>query len=127
GNVLVITENSTKYDLQLNPADSFTGLQFNVTDDGTGHTKVNVYVDHAPVATASHASTTVVHNQTVAATSLFSATDSDGDTITKYALWDTEGNGHWVVNGVVQATNAEIDITAAQLAQPVYQSGVGTD
>src|SRR5207245_559606 len=36
-------------------------------------------------------------------------------------------NGHWVVNGVAQGTNVEIDITAAQLAQTSYQSGSGTD
>ena len=56
--------------------------------------------------------------QTFAASSLFMARDADGDTITKIALWDTgTGGGHFVVNGVAQAPNVEIDVTAAaQLA-----------
>ena len=63
----------------------------------------------------------------VAASSLFTATDPDGDDIITYALKDMTGNGYFVVNGVVQATNVEIDLTAAQLAQTIYQSGSGTD
>ncbi|WP_298380269.1 hypothetical protein [uncultured Bradyrhizobium sp.] len=83
-------------------------------------------LDHAPVASAS--AFTAAHGQTsVAASSLFSATDPDSDTITQYALWDSNGNGAWVVNGAVQATNAEIDITAAQLAQTSYQFGSAPD
>src|SRR5205807_49245 len=83
-------------------------------------------LNRTPVVSASNL--TAVHLQTsVAALSLFSATDADGDSITKYALWDTQGNGHWVVNGATQATNAEIDITAAQLALTTYRSGNGTD
>jgi ELWxxDGT repeat protein len=82
--------------------------------------------DQAPVATAS--SVTAAHGQSSAAASiLVGATDVDGDTITQYALWDTQGNGHWVVNGITQATNAEIDITAAQLAQTSYVFGSATD
>ena len=68
---------------------------------------------------------TVTHNQSIAASSLFTATDPDGDTITTYALKDVTGNGHFVVNGVVQATNVEIDLTAAQLAQTTYVAGFG--
>ena len=69
----------------------------------------------------------LTQNQTVAASSLFTATDPNGDTITTYALKDVTGNGHFVVNGVVQATNVEIDLTAAQLAQTTYQAGSGSD
>src|SRR5439155_10475536 len=65
--------------------------------------------------------------QSVAASTLFTATDPNGDAITTYALKDVTGNGHFVVNGVVQATNVEIDLTAAQLAQTTYQSGSGSD
>jgi hypothetical protein len=82
-------------------------------------------VDQGPDLTASN--TTVTHNQSIAASSLFTATDPDGDTITTYALKDVTGNGHFVVNGVVRATNVEIDLTAAQLAQTTYQSGSGSD
>ena len=63
---------------------------------------------------------------TVAASSLFTASDPDGDAITTYAFKDT-GNGHFVLNGIAQANNQEIDVTAAQLAQLTYQNAVGTD
>jgi len=82
-------------------------------------------IEQAPVITALNA--TLTHNQSIAASSLFTATDPDGQTITTYALKDVTGNGHFVVNGVVQATNVEIDLTAAQLAQTTYQSGSGSD
>src|SRR5262249_58722208 len=49
------------------------------------------------------------------------------DTITRYALWDRQGNGHWVVNGVVQATDQEIDVAAANLSQVSYVAGSGFD
>jgi hypothetical protein len=69
----------------------------------------------------------LTHNQTVAASTLFTATDPDGQAIATYALKDVTGNGHFVVNGVVQATNVEIDLTAAQLAQTTYVAGSGAD
>ena len=86
---------------------------------------VTAPVDQAPVVTASNK--TVTHNQSIAASSLFTAADPDGDTITTYALKDVTGNGHFVVNGVAQATNVEIDLTAAQLAQTTYVAGSATD
>ncbi len=57
----------------------------------------------------------------VAAPSLFSTADPDGNTITTYAFEDT-GSGHFVLYGVVQANNQEIDVTAAQLRQLTYQA-----
>ena len=36
------------------------------------------------------------------------------------------GSGHFVLNGVVQANNQEIDVTAAQLSQLTYQSVPGS-
>ena len=68
-----------------------------------------------------------VSGQTFAAANLVTATDADGDAITKYALWDFNTNGRWNVNGVDQPANTEIDITAAQLSQTTYQAGSGTD
>ena len=68
------------------------------------------------------------HDQSFAASSLFTASNSDGDMITKYAFWDTgTGDRHCMLNGVAQGTNQEIDVTAAQLSQLTYQSGSGTD
>jgi hypothetical protein len=63
----------------------------------------------------------------VAASTLFAASDPDGQSITTYALKNLTGNGHFVVNGVVQANNVEIDLTAAQLAQTTYVAGSGSD
>ncbi|MGN1285088.1 MAG: hypothetical protein ACI4XG_00615, partial [Bradyrhizobium sp.] len=78
--------------------------------------------DHTPVVTAQNVAAT--HGETSAlASSLFSATDADGNTITQYAFWDTGGNGHWVVNGVAQAANTEIDVSAANLSQVSYAFG----
>jgi len=82
--------------------------------------------DTAPVVTVSNR--TATHGQSLAASSLFTANDPDGDTITNYAFWDTgSGGGHFVLNGVLQGTNQEIDVTAGQLSQLTYQSGSGAD
>jgi hypothetical protein len=61
----------------------------------------------------------------VAASSLFTASDSDGYTITEYGFEDT-GSGHFVLNGAAQPNNQEIDVSAAQLTQLTYQSSPGT-
>ena len=81
--------------------------------------------NQAPTVSVSNVVT--VSGQTFAAANLVTATDADGDAITKYALWDSNTNGHWSVNGATQAANSEIDITAAQLSQTTYQAGSGTD
>jgi hypothetical protein len=88
---------------------------------------VNAPVDTGPVVTA--ASVTLSKGQSaVAGSSLFTATDPFGDTISKYAFWDTgAGAGHFVVNGLAQPTSTEIDVSAAQLAQVTYQAGLGGD
>ena len=87
---------------------------------------VTAPVDTPPTVSVSNM--TATHGQSFAASGLFTAKDADGDTITKYAFWDTgSGGGHFVLNGVVQGTNQEIDVTAAQLSQLSYQSGSGTD
>ena len=49
--------------------------------------------DTAPTVTGSNV--TAAHGQSFAASSLFTARDADGDTITKYSFWDTgNGGGH---------------------------------
>ncbi|MGX1104361.1 hypothetical protein [Bradyrhizobium elkanii] len=82
--------------------------------------------DRAPTVTATNVTGT--HGQlSVAGSGLFSASDADGDGITQYALWDTEGHGHWAINGVAQATNAEIDVSAASISQVSYMFGTASD
>ncbi|WP_375783092.1 AIDA repeat-containing protein [Bradyrhizobium sp. Pha-3] len=119
GNILQVTEGGTSYGLQL---DQTPGVRFSVsTDSGTG-TLVTTRADIAPVTAAASVQATL--NETSAlASSLFSVSDADGDPITQYAFWDTQGNGHWTVNGAVQATNAEIDVAAANLSQVSYVFG----
>ncbi|MGY3482155.1 autotransporter passenger strand-loop-strand repeat protein [Bradyrhizobium sp. USDA 4011] len=119
GNILHVTEGASSFDLQL---DAIPGVRFSVgADSGTG-TLVTTRADIAPVTSASN-----IHagsgQTSVLASSLFTVSDADGDPITTYAFWDTQGHGHWVVNGVVQATNAEIDVAAANLSQVSYVFG----
>ena len=96
-------------------------------NDGTYNlgTASQIAIDRAPVAAAAN----VILNPsltTVGAASLATASDPDADPITTYAFKDT-GNGHFVLNGVAQANNQEIDVTAAQLSQLTYQTAGGTD
>ena len=56
--------------------------------------------------------------------SLFTTSDSDGDTVTQYAFWNTgAGGGRFLIGGIAQATSHEIDVLASQLSQVTYQPG----
>jgi hypothetical protein len=84
---------------------------------------VNAPVDQAPVVTASNV--VAAPHQTVAASSFFAATDPDGDAITHYQFWDSSSDaasGHWTLNGIAQAANSAIDVTAAQLASAAFEA-----
>src|SRR5689334_3229572 len=64
--------------------------------------------------------------QSFALSSLFSVSDADSDTITKYQLWDAtrdSASGYFTVGGVRQAAGTIIEITAAQLAQTSFVTG----
>ena len=65
--------------------------------------------------------------QSVAASSLFTASASPGYAITEYQLYDADNIGNFVVNGVVEpnVTGQYITITAAQLAQTTFEAGTG--
>ncbi|HKA45805.1 MAG TPA: calcium-binding protein [Burkholderiales bacterium] len=69
----------------------------------------------------------VATNHSVAASSLFSATDPDGDTITQYEIQDVgtdATSGHFTLNGVAQPQgDATFTISAAQLGQLQYSGG----
>ena len=91
---------------------------------GTANASLTITLDRAPVVTASNVSLSAGHT-TVAGSSLFSATDPDGNTITTYAFEDT-GSGHFVLNGVIEPNDQEIDVTAAELSQLTYQSDPGS-
>ena len=104
---------------------SVTGLPAGLTAT-LSYDANDVYLttDHAPVVTTTNL--TELHGQTLAVSSLFTVSDADNDTITEYQLWDgtnDPNSGHFVVNGVVQAADTVIDITAAQLAQTSFVTG----
>ena len=87
---------------------------------------VNPPVNHAPVVTTPN----LVRrpDQTIAVSDMFAVSDADGDTMTKYQVWDSTDDaqsGHFVVGGVTQAANTGIDISAAQLSQSSFQAGTG--
>jgi hypothetical protein len=84
-------------------------------------------IDTPPVVTAANVTTSTRHGS-IAASSLFNATDPDGDTITRYDLLNTgAGGGHFVLAGVAQGANQDIYVTPAQLSQTTYQVGSTTD
>src|SRR5947209_1989029 len=66
--------------------------------------------------------------QTLSASSLFSVTDADNDTITKYQFWDaTAGGGHFTVNGRSEERRVGKEGRSRQLAQPRFEVGAGGD
>src|SRR2546423_14579569 len=84
--------------------------------------------NHAPVVTVSNLIAT--HGRSFAASSLFSVTDAENDSITKYQFYDSTADaasGYWIVNGLAQGANQYIDVTAALFAQTSFQSGSGSD
>ncbi|HEY7664230.1 MAG TPA: NF038122 family metalloprotease [Xanthobacteraceae bacterium] len=116
----------------INSAPPGSHLQdtFNYTaSDGNGGTAaaaLTITLDRLPMVMASNV--TASREQTsVPASSLFTASDPDGDTVGMYHFYDATGNGHFVVNGVAQPTATSITVTAAQLAQISYQFGSGSD
>jgi hypothetical protein len=101
------------------------GIQYGAWPQG-------VAVTDAPVANPTSNSVLAANGQTFAATSLFTASDADGDNLTQspaqYDFWDTgSGGGHWVINGTPGMTNTDNVVNAAQLSQVTYQAGSGTD
>jgi hypothetical protein len=86
---------------------------------------VNVPANQAPTVTAPDFSAS--KGQVVAASSLFSANDANGDSLL-YFFYDNSAaatSGHFTVNGVVQAANTTFAVTAAQLAQTTF-TGIGS-
>jgi Bacterial Ig-like domain/Bacterial Ig domain/RTX calcium-binding nonapeptide repeat (4 copies) len=84
----------------------------------------------APVVTATASNVNDINGQALSASSLFSVTDANNDTITAYQFWDSNAastSGFWSVNGVAQPANAYIDVSAAQLANTKFQGAVGSD
>ena len=87
---------------------------------------VTAPIDTGPVETVSNL--TATHGESFAAASLFSYSDPVGSAATEYDFWDTGGGGgYFALNGTALGANQNNIITVAQLSQPTYQSGSGTD
>jgi hypothetical protein len=73
--------------------------------------------------TITTATTSVVANQWAQASTLFTASDPDGDAITAYRFTDlTNGNGYFWF-GTAQATNTPLEVAAAQLGNVLFRGG----
>jgi endoglucanase len=82
--------------------------------------------NHAPTVAASDQ--TATRGQVINASSLFSASDANGDSLL-YFFYDNSAaatSGHFTVNGVVQAANTTFAVTAAQLAQTTFTAGTSS-
>jgi endoglucanase len=79
--------------------------------------------NHAPTVAAS--GQTATRGQVINASSLFSASDADGDNLL-YFFYDNTldpASGHFTVNGMVQAAGMTFAVTAAQLTQTTFTAG----
>ncbi|BAT60976.1 FG-GAP repeat protein [Variibacter gotjawalensis] len=83
-------------------------------------------VNTAPVVTGKNVA--VDTHGSVAISSLFTATDKDGNgTIKQYAFWDSgDSDGFISVNGVAQASDKWIFVNATDLANVKYVGGAAT-
>ena len=105
------------------PVDTFT---YTISDGNGGMTTATlaITIDRPPIVQV--ANLTLSIGQSVAASSLFTASDPDGNTIITYGFMDT-GPGDFVLNGVTtEPHNQEIDVTAAQLSELTYVGAAGT-
>ena len=82
--------------------------------------------NRAPMVTAPDFS--AAKGQVIDASTLFSASDADGDNLL-YFFYDNTADaasGHFTVNGVEQAAGTTFAVTAAQLAQTTFTAGTGS-
>ena len=81
--------------------------------------------NHAPVVSAT--TTSFGLSQAVAASSIFSVADADGDAMTQYQITDTTvGGSTLLLNGVAQAANTPITVSAANLSQLQIETSCGS-
>jgi hypothetical protein len=72
-------------------------------------TSSQIAIERPPVVTASNEALNTNYMLVAASSLSFSAFDADNDAITTYGFKDT-GAGHFVLNGVAQTNNVEIDV-----------------
>ena len=107
-------------------AHSFTAVAIDAAGNTSGVSSALFLEIGNRAATVSASNQALKAGTTVAASSLFSATDADGDAIVTYRLYDSTGSaasGKFLLNGVDQGYNQNINLTAAQLAQTTFVAG----
>jgi hypothetical protein len=107
---------------------AFDGLAWSAADNAAWAPFSVTVANAAPVVGTTNV--TRAHFQSYALSSLIPVSDADGDTITKYQLWDSTrdpNSGYFMVNGQVMAAGTVIEITAAQLPQTVFVTGSAGD
>src|SRR5262249_1745912 len=80
--------------------------------------------DNAPIVSVVDLS--LSRGATVAASSLFSSSDIDGDSVASVQFQNT-GNGAFVIDGVLHAPDQTVTMTANQLAHASFLAGRGND
>ena len=82
-------------------------------------------VNHAPVVSVPQTSVTAAAGQVFAASSLFGASDADGDALTWFIYdWTpAAGSGHFVVNGAVVPAETVVGLTPFDFAHTSFVAG----
>ncbi len=114
-------------------ASGTSDLLFALATDGQANSNNDVFTpfhvnvaNHAPVLTVPSSTVAAGNGQVLSASSLFSATDADGDTLTYFFQDGTAAanSGHFVLNGTALAQGAGFHVTGtAELAQLSFVAG----
>jgi hypothetical protein len=81
-----------------------------------------------PVVAPNNSSILGSRSNPVAASTLFTASDQDGDSIVQYDFWGSgTAGGHWLINNTALVNGQDNFVDAAQLSQVTYQGGAGTE
>jgi hypothetical protein len=113
-------------------AGSSDDLLFGASDgrafSGWSNEHINGPVNHAPVVTVSNATVNASSTQPIQVSSLFSASDLDGNPLSHLFYDSTVGGGHFFVNGTQQAeSNGQyFTVSAAQLSQVTFVPVAGS-
>jgi len=108
---------------------AFDGIDWSAADNASWSPfNVSVTPYTAPNLSTNDVNTTP--GQNLALSSLINVNDPDGDTMTRYQLWDSTrdpNSGHFMINSQALAAGTVIDITAAQLSQTSFVTGTVAD
>ena len=97
--------------------------------DWSAWERLNVQSPINAKAVVSGTTSTLTHDSVVQASSLFTATDADHDTITRYQIIDNSDratSGHLILDGDAVAAKIQHDLSAADMARLQFQAGSTT-